>query len=44
MTDTKIEKIYTAIRETYGYTNESDKLVDFLLDLEEDHERVEKGA
>lgn len=44
MTDAKIDKIYTAIRKTYGYDNEGDELVDFLLDLEEDHERVAKGA
>lgn len=44
MTNTKIDKIYTAIRKTYGYNDEGDELVDFLLDLEEDHERVERGA
>ena len=40
----KEDKIYQAIRRVYGYTNEGDDLVDFLFDLMEDHERVERGA
>ena len=40
----KEDKIYQAIRRVYGYTNEGDDLVDFLFDLMEDHERIEKGA
>lgn len=40
----KIDKIYEAVRKVYGYDNEGDELVDFLFDLMEDHERVERGA
>ena len=40
----KEDKIYQAIRRAYGYTNEGDDLVDFLFDLMDDHERVERGA
>ena len=40
----KEDKIYQAIRRVYGYTNEGDDLVDFLFDLMDDHERVERGA
>lgn len=40
----KEDKIYQAIRRVYGYANEGDDLVDFLFDLMEDHERIEKGA
>lgn len=40
----KINKIYEAVRKIYGYGNEGDELVDFLFDLMEDHERVERGA
>ena len=40
----KEDKIYQAIRRVYGYTNEGDDLVDFLFDLMDDHERIEKGA
>lgn len=40
----KIEKIYQAVRKTYGYDNDGDELIDFIYDLMEDHERVAKGA
>lgn len=40
----KIDKIYEAVRKAYGYGNDGDELVDFLFDLMEDHERVERGA
>ena len=40
----KEDKIYQAIRRMYGYAKEGDDLVDFLFDLMDDHERVEKGA
>lgn len=40
----KINKIYEAVRKTYGYGDDGDELVDFLFDLMEDHERVERGA
>ena len=40
----KINKIYKAVRKTYGYGDDSDELVDFLFDLMEDHERVGRGA
>ena len=40
----KIDKIYQAVRKVYGYMDEGDELVDFLYDLMEDHERVERGA
>lgn len=29
----KENKIYNAIRNTYGYTADSDELVDFIMDL-----------
>lgn len=28
----KMDKIYRAIRSTYGYTDEADSLVDFVID------------
>ena len=40
----KIDKIYQAVRKVYGYGDTGDELVDFLFDLMEDHERVERGA
>ena len=40
----KMDKIYEAVRKTYGYGDDGDELVDFLFDLMEDHERVGKGA
>ena len=40
----KEDKIYQAIRRMYGYANEGDELVNFLFDLMDDHERVERGA
>lgn len=45
MSDTdKMDKIYEAVRKVYGYGDDGDELVDFLFDLMEDHERVERGA
>lgn len=40
----KIDKIYEAVRKVYGYGNDGDELVDFLFDLMDDHERVERGV
>lgn len=28
----KMDKVYTAIRKAYGYTDEADELVDFVID------------
>lgn len=42
--ENKIEKIYQAVRKVYGYGDEGDDLIDFLYDLMDDHERINKGA
>ena len=31
--DSDMNKIYEAIRKTYGYTKESDRLVDLVIDM-----------
>lgn len=40
----KMEKIYQSVRKVYGYGDEGDDLIDFLYDLMDDHERINKGA
>ena len=39
-----VDKIYQAIRKVYGYDKTGDNLVDFVYDLMDDHQRVERGA
>lgn len=40
----KIDKIYEAVRKTYGYDKRADDLVDFLSDLAEAYDRVKREA
>ena len=37
-------KIYNAVRKTYGNSKEGDDLVDLLYDMAEAFNRVERGA